>query len=461
MRSQLRTALLGVALWLPTVARAQTAPTEPLASDAGALEPTAVAAEGDAAQAQIASETAAEVSTNDVEANAAVAPQPSEAALGEETLSDSDVLAELATLESGGVQRGVSFSGFMDFNYRHAFKATSFLKNSLDRNESFYLGNINLYIRGNITAQLRSLVEVRFTYAPNGTRDPLTGGDYTRTLTADYADFERPNKLGSIEIERAHGEYEFAQWLTARVGQFLTPYGIWNVDHGSPTVITITVPYAVGQGMIPERQTGIELFGSYDPNDRFQLQYHLTLSNGRGPFDSHLDLDRNKAVGGRLRLATQQTWGDLSVGFSTYYGRYTNKTGASASAPARIINQRDELALAGDLKWTFRGIHLQGELVQLQNVYTERGRAQLVPDRINWGTYVLGGYRIERIELMPFVKFERQDDEYLDLHTFAYGLNYRPLPELVLKLVGTHGDGDYAGFKSKFVLLDTQIAWAF
>lgn len=377
----------------------------------------------------------------------------------EEDLSEEALVAELELLGAGVSPRGVFLSGFMDFNYRHVFRVDSFLR-ALERNDSFYVGNINLYVRANITARLRSLVEVRFTYAPNGAR-ALEGGDYIRTLTPDYADYERSNKLGAIEIERAHGEYEFAQLLTVRVGQFLTPYGIWNVDHGSPTVIPVIVPYVIGQQLMPERQTGFELFGSHDLSDRLQLAYHLTLSNGRGPFDSHLDLDRNKAIGGRLRLASQASWGDLTVGTSAYYGRYTNRTAGSATEPAHVLNQRDELAFAGDVKWTLRGAHLQAELVHAQNAYKEGGRPALVPDRANWGTYVLAGYRIPRIELMPFVTYQRQDDEYLDLQAFAYGLNYRPLPELVLKAMVMHGRGDWGGIDAEFVQLDMQIAWAF
>ena len=47
---------------------------------------------------------------------------------------------------------------------------------------------------------------------------------------------------GSIILERAYIQWSKLDWLGVRVGQFLTPYGIWNVDHGTPTLITMFRP---------------------------------------------------------------------------------------------------------------------------------------------------------------------------------------------------------------------------
>jgi hypothetical protein len=374
-------------------------------------------------------------------------------------VDESAILAQIQSVEEEVSPRGVSLSGFMDFNYGHTFNPSKLLESS-DRNDSFYVGRANVYIHGNITEQLRSLIEIRFSYLPNGVPDGK--GNYQRTATVDYADYNRPLNLGGIEIERAHGEYEFDQLFTMRVGQYLTPYGIWNVDHGTPSVIPVAVPYVIGQGLFPERQTGFQAFGRYDLSDELQVEYHATLSNGRGPFDSHRDLDKNKAVGGRLKLAYQSKWGDLSLGASGYYGKNTDALAKDLNTgKTTIVKQAKELSLAGDFRWTFKGIQLQSEVVHKQAAYTEKGRRLKVPDRGSYGAYGLAGYRIPVLELMPFVKYERQSDEFLNLSSWCAGLNYRPLPELVLKATVTWLHHIFEELTGNATQLDTQIAWAF
>jgi hypothetical protein len=64
---------------------------------------------------------------------------------------------------------------------------------------------------------------------------------------------------GGVEIERAWLEYSAHPLFTIRGGQWLTPYGIWIVDHGSPVIIGVRRPFVVGEALIPERQTGVQI----------------------------------------------------------------------------------------------------------------------------------------------------------------------------------------------------------
>jgi hypothetical protein len=369
------------------------------------------------------------------------------------------MLAEIEASQSTDVVHGVSLSGFTDFNYAHFFKAGPLLQSG-NNSDSFFMGRANLYIRGTMTEHFRSLMEIRFTYLPNGALDGE--GGYTRTAIPDYADYNRTTALGGILLERIHADYEFDQRFTLRVGQFLTPYGVWNVDHGSPAVIPVGIPYAIGQAMFPQRQTGLEGFGRVDLNDKLTLQYHLTVSNGRGPFESHLDLDKNKALGARVRLIYQGKLGDIALGASGYYGRNTDANPKNiTTGETQIVLQADELAVAGDLRWVWRGLHLQTEFVQKQTAYTDKGRQYRVPDRSSWGGYGLLGYRIPRLEVMPFVMFQRQSDEYFNLRAASFGLNYRPIPELVVKLSETLETFSIKQFSAHGNRLDAQFAWAF
>ena len=373
---------------------------------------------------------------------------------------DPSLLAELEAIERGTPLERISISGFMDVNHRKSLK-TDPLFQLTERDGSFFVGSANVYLRANISKEMRSLLEVRFTYLPNGAPDGA--GDFRRTATDDYTDYDRDVALGSIEIERAHGEYEFAQSLVVRVGQFLTPYGIWNIDHGTPVVIPVSIPYAVGQGLIPERQTGLEVLGTLQMTERLLCSYHATLSNGRGPFESHLDLDKNKALGGRLRLLLTTSLGDIGIGSSVYYGRYTDASGVDIQTGDREIrSQYDELAFAGDVKWTYAGVHAQAEFIHQQVAYAADGRRNLAPDGANWGAYGLAGYRFPSLQLMPFFMYERQDDEVFDLNGWTLGLNYRPLAELVLKVSGTVVQRVFEDdLRGKAIRIDSQVAWAF
>lgn len=116
-------------------------------------------------------------------------------------------------------------------------------------------------MEGDLGKRFRALSEVRFAYLPDGVTNYTSGTtEFPRTSTAypDYADYYRAQ--GGRSDDRA--EYAADSLLNIRAGQWLTPYGIWNVDHGSPVVIGVTRPYIVGNEWLPSRQTGLEFYGT-------------------------------------------------------------------------------------------------------------------------------------------------------------------------------------------------------
>ena len=367
--------------------------------------------------------------------------------------------------------------GFADFTYSRFLGDSVVISPSTS---TFSVGNLNLYMASELGDEWRSLVEVRFMYLPNGGQ--ANANPYsppTDTTVSDPTDFGRPLQWGGIHIERAWLERTFHKLLTVRVGHWLTPYGIWNVDHGSPVVIGIGRPFIVGEALFPASQTGIELYGTADFNS-LQLGYHLTLSNGRGPASATADEDNNKAIGGRLFLRHESAFGTVNVGTAFYRGQYSSKHFAFgvdpngvATAAYVIDSQFDELSLAADLKWQWRGLLVQGEVIENQVAYTPSGRtvstAPGAPafdsDYRRWGAYGLAGYRFAFLGAMPYASagyYKEGSPSYIPkLWYFLVGLNLRPTPRVVLKL-----QYDYVHFyidspAQDMKMLSAQTAWSF
>ena len=410
--------------------------------------------------------------------------------------SELSVQAELSRLgltqTAGGglIDPALQLSGFADFRFLSLLvRKHSAWRGALERYPAFSVGNVNLFLGKNLTDTLRMFGEVRFTLLPNGaigSSSDLAQGEYVSTLVQDYADFNRPLRWAGIEIERLYIEWSPWMWLTVRAGMFLTPYGVWNLDHGSPTVIAAQRPFVIGQALFPEHQTGLEVYGELDLTSLHSFGYYVTLSNGLGPVSDYRDFDANKAVGVR-GYWQYEGLGALRVGGSFFWGTDT----AAREVPAlasdgkhityneKITEQADVLALAGDVQWTYAGLLVQAEVVTRQRHYDERGRIgstsplagrYIAPsDALSWGAYGLLGYRFEWFGVMPFALLETIDSTdastaiRLRTRAFTLGFNVRPTDGLVLKLQYTEArfpDDNVLG-NAPLRSLQCQLAWAF
>jgi hypothetical protein len=366
---------------------------------------------------------------------------------------------------------GVDPEGFDDKLNVYGFADTSYWmlhwghENALLADTStFVSGNFALYLAKNFTRRARTLLEARFLFAPNGSTN--ADGSVTNTVAQDLGDFSRSVQWGGVVVERAYFEYELDPKLTIRAGHWLTPYGIWNIDHGSPTIIGVYRPYVIGEQLFPEHQTGIDLFGHVYAGD-YKLQYHATVSNGRSPTEAQHDTDAKPAFGGRLEVETP--W-DAKFGASFYAGR-------SESLPA-ILNGPttafDEVAVGGDAQWDRGGLHVQVEAAVRDRHYLAAKRATrgtgFVPDGRDFGMYALAGYRFDtRFNPMPYLEFEKDEPLDIQYYTNAYaihgGVNLRPAASFVLKVeaIGAWFKNDGVGLLAgeKALILTSQLAWVF
>lgn len=431
----------------------------------------------------------------------AAAPSPAPDGDEESEIAALDESTTGALVLAAAVERELKYPrlelyGFADFTATQLFLSDeSIWAARLPTNPTFALGNLNLYVDSTLSRRLRSLFEVRFSLLPIGSKsvDPSTGAlNFVDTTVEDYTRFARPTQWSGIVLERAYLAYTFHPAFELTIGRYITPWGIWNVDHGSPVVIGVLAPFITIQQLIPRIQTGLQASGRWHwPNVRFA--YHLTLSNGRGPADSLLDFDNNKAVGSRFVFSTSEA-GELAVGATFYYGRYTNPTlrfvrsdpgGTNARVETVSRIQYDELSVAGDVRWEFRSWLIVAEVTARAQRFTEAGRPmaqnsaggliptdgrpQLEPDDIQWGAYVLAGYRFRWLGIMPFVHLDYYNDTDFIVSNSLFthiGLNIRPEPYLVVKFQYSMANLIAArplliGTDPRIQGLLMQVAWAF
>ena len=515
-RPGLATALASMVFSYSVGASAQAAPPVQPGSDLPAPEPAAASNPADA-DASAATPAAAPLTAEPMDAAPVAAPpqdtpapgsaeaEPAAAevsaadaeaaAIEAELLSSADADATEAAGELSDDEIKLNVYGFADFTYNRLLSDRAVWNNYTFGYPSFYVGNFNLYLSSNLGSNWRSLSELRFTYLPDGVDnvDPVTFAPTPRTSTAypDYTDYNRPVEVGGVVIERVWVEYAAHPLLTARFGQWLTPYGIWNVDHGSPTIIGTTRPYIIGSEMLPQRQTGINLYGSYGI-DSTQIGYNLTLSNGRGPVDAYKDFDKNKAVGWRLWAQQDTSFGSFVLGTSGYKGTFTDRTQNTTvafGAPGEDValgnefvlnSEYDELSLAADLKWTWQGAVVQGEVILHDVGYMsdtrpaaddtmDGGPLGWKPDLRTWGAYGIAGYRFDFLGIMPYFGGEYSYQGRVSAVPAAVGLwggvNVRPTARVVLKLQGTYAfyPQDWIGLETAdpLKMLVSQIAWSF
>src|SRR6478736_1642978 len=411
------------------------------------------------------------------------------AAEGKFDAAPGPVTDSFATDESSSdsdTQRKLDLYGFADFTYQRLLVDKDNIWNrTYPSVNSFAVGNFNVYFSSNLGDSWRALAEVRFMYLPNGATKPDAAGNSVRTDTTvlDYAGFEEPIRWGGIRIERIYVEHEFNGLLKLQVGQFLTPYGIWNVDHGSPTIIGIKKPFVVSNQLFPEQQVGLQLYGSYflDP---VEIGYHLTLSNGRGPVE-YEDFDNDKAFGGRLYLKTDAI-GSLTIGGSIYRGGYYDRSakyvvkngGSTVDQEYTTVSKYQELSLGADLKWEYKSWLVQGKAIMNEANFDNNRRprsttlkppAGFQTNYQRWDAYGLVGYRLPIVPLIPYVMVQHAfspDAPCTPPATaFEVGVNYRPTAAVVVKLEYTDwhfSAPGSAGFGSyPLRILATQVAWAF
>ncbi len=376
--------------------------------------------------------------------------------------------------------------GFSDFTFRkYYFPAESSFGLVGQEESTFLVGSFNLYLRANLAERWTSLSEVRYTFLPNGAQHFDQGADQGAVNTEfrdpiDQADIIR---VGGIVIERAWVEYEWNAKLRVRMGRWFTPYGLWNIDHGSPTLLGATKPMIIGYNLMPSAQTGLLVLGEARSHD-FRLSYFASLANGKSTTDEYRDMDNNKGVGAGFKL--KSPWLDeATFGGAIYYGRHTDsREEGGLGGPnmdtfilKTIIDEESfELSLSADIKIRAKNIIFMAEFVSEQTAFTERGRPEhyaepgrLQADTVVYGAYGTLGYELPWHNAIVWASYEysRADSFNIVVHKTVGGLVLRPVARITVKAAFTNiGFAELPGRTSRVAYgtmygPELQIAWVF
>jgi hypothetical protein len=427
----------------PGVALAQTAPARPAAPPAADATAPAAAPAATAATDSgwtTAAPPAAAPDQDDINArfealNARLEAQEKKIAEQQKALderdaaaasaSDADVDETLRQLDQEGsdlsqyeTPEPLQIYGFMDFGYYRIFADddNSLLAALPAEKDSFVLGNMNLFFDAHPAKNVRALMELRFTNLPHGDEESLAPYVRNDSRVTDVTNVSGRRQVvaGSVIIERAWAQWAPLDELQLQVGQWLTPYGIWNIDHGTPTLISLILPVSQVDQYIPDRQVGVQALGTFQLGKGYELGYHAYVSNGRSA--GLLDFTPRKAFGGRLFVGEPTSETPWRVGVSGYQGELTDMRKEVKSITPLIVEreypiQGQEWSGAFDASLDVGNLRLRGESVVHHVAYDEghrpdNGGGRYAPDAYSTDAYVLGAYRLPWFGLEPYLWME-------------------------------------------------------
>lgn len=277
---------------------------------------------------------------------------------------------------------------------------------------------------------------------------------------------------GSVSVEFASLDFFIHKLANARAGMVLLPMGFINQIHEPPFYFGNNRP-EVERQIIPStwREIGAGLFGELAPN----LTYTTYVVNGLNAANFTSDGIRSGrqkgsqakaedlAFVGRVDYAPSVLPG-LSVGGSAYFGN----SGQNQLFNGQQVDAFTQL-YEGHVQWKYRGLEFRAlgswghiddaDVLSAHNLVTKNGKGVIGED--NYGWYAEVGYdvlpwlvRDTTQYLAPFFRYEKfdtiasaptgfLDNDSKDRRIYQVGLQYKPIPNVVLK-------ADYRNFMSKF-----------
>ncbi len=283
----------------------------------------------------------------------------------------------------------VSISGYADGEY--------IMTDKKGDNNRFRVHHLSLFFKKQISEQWRLFTEIEYEDAPK-----LSGTDDGSAIK---------DTEGKVFVEVFTLEYYLNRYLNFRLGRFLTPGGIWNVEHYPPFVLTQERPQHIRK-IFPQLQDGLQLLGSANLAN-VVTDYIFYVSNGQGN-TGHGDGNEDKALGTRIKFKLPYL-STIETGFS-YYVEEKNNEDEIRSAGADLLIQWGGLKFQGEYAKEFIDL-AAGSGFQEIGYY-----GQLQYDYRKWTL----GYRYDWYD-----KNTKADDDRKTINTIV--LNYHFTPDVVVK----------------------------
>jgi len=196
--------------------------------------------------------------------------------------------------------------------------------------------------------------------------------------------------------------------INVRIGRFITPHGIINIEHFPATLLDPEQPQILrpfsGDTIFPNFSTGVQLHGSTYFNNDHKLQYYVYVSNFAG------NPEENR-TGAMLEYEFTE---NLTFGVNLGQG---------------------ERASGND--YSMIGAHLlfeQGKLVWKTEYYSTDEDDLVSQDRS--GGYTQPSWNINP-EWSVFYRYDMLDSGIRDTRENAFGVNYLPYPNIRLRAIYT------------------------
>ncbi len=327
------------------------------------------------------------------------------------------------------VGKGLSIGGYGEANYR------AFVGDKADNVDNADMERLVLYAGYKFTDNILFNSEIEFEHGTTG---------------------EGSEEKGEVSVEFAALDFFIDPLANIRAGLVLMPMGFINQIHEPPFFFGNNRP-EVERRIIPStwREVGVGLFGQITP----ELTYTTYVVNGLNAEEFGSNGIREGRGGGsqakaenfayvaRMDYAPQELPG-VSVGGSAYVGNSGQNQKFAGKNPDVLVQLYEAHA-----QWKYRGLEWRalGSWGHINNADLLSDAKKETIGSENYGWYTEVGYDILPLifkdtaqYLAPFFRYEQfdtiasapngfVDDENLDRHIYQFGLQYKPIPNVVIK----------------------------